>query len=150
MSEFLSFENASPRFALPYLYAGQAQKEFYVNEAMAITDALLHCAIEGTAACPPDTPADGQNWRVASGATGDWAGHDGQIACRQSGAWRFITPKDGMRVFDRFSGASWLYAGGWQMPSSISPATGGSNVDAEARTTLAQLINALKLGGILS
>lgn len=149
MSEPLSFDNASPRFALPYLYAGQAQKEFYVNEALAITDALLHCAIEGTAASPPGTPVDGQNWRVAIGATGDWAGHDGQIACRQSGAWRFVTPRDGMRVFDRFSGASWLYADGWTMPASISPPTGGSNVDAEARAALAQLINALKMGGIL-
>jgi hypothetical protein len=35
MSDPLTFENSSPRFGLPFLYVGQAQKEFYVNEALA-------------------------------------------------------------------------------------------------------------------
>ena len=149
MSDPLTFDNASPRFGLPFLYAGQAQKEFYVNEAFAMADALLHCAIEGTSATPPASPADGENWCVATGATGDWAGHDGAIACRQSGDWLYIAPRDGMRIFDRSSARTWLYFSGWQIPSAISAPTGGSMVDAEARTAINELIDRLRVAGIL-
>jgi hypothetical protein len=149
MSDPLTFENASPRFALPFLYSGQAQKEFYVNEAFAIADAVLHCAIEGTSTTAPATPVDGENWCIATGATGDWAGHVGKIACRQSADWLYVTPKDGMRVFDRSTGRSWLYFAGWKIPSAISAPTGGSTVDSEARSAVTQLINALKVAGIL-
>lgn len=149
MSDPLVFENASPRYSLPFLYSGQAQKEFYVNEAFAITDAILHCAIEGTSATPPTSPADGMNWCVAPGATGDWSGQVGKIACRQSGGWLFVTPRDGMHVFDRSSGRTLLYAAGWQIPSPVTPPTGGTTIDTEARKAVNQLINALKLAGIL-
>lgn len=149
MSDPLTFDNASPRFGLPFLYSGQAQKEFYVNEAFAIADALMHCAIEGTATTPPTSPTDGQNWSIDTGATGDWASHVGQIACRQSENWLYVTPSDGMRVFDRSTGCFWLYSSGWKIPSSISAPTGGSTVDSEARSAVSQLIVALRLAGIL-
>ena len=51
------------------MLAGQAQKEFYVNEAHALADALLHAACEDEAAAPPVDPADGEAWLVATGAT---------------------------------------------------------------------------------
>lgn len=149
MSDPLVFDNASPHFGLPFLYSGQAQKEFYVNEAFAITDALLHCAIEGTATTPPASPLDGQNWSIGTGATGDWASHVGQIACRQSGNWIYITPQDGMKVFDRSSGVSWLYSSGWKIPSAVGEPTGGSTVDSQARAAIGQLISALRLASIL-
>jgi len=149
MSDPLTFDNTSPRFGLPFLYSGQAQKEFYVNEALAIADALLHCAIEGTSATAPTSPVDGENWVVASGATGDWAGHEGSVACRQSGDWLFVMPRDGMRIFDRSSGQSWLYSSGWQVPSAISAPTGGTTVDSEARTVITALIAGLRKAGIL-
>ena len=149
MSDPLLFESASPRFGFPLLYAGQSQKEAFVNEAHALADALLHCAIEEEASAPPGTPVEGSNWLVGSGATGDWVGHDGAIACRQAGNWIFVEPRDGMRVLDRSTGQELRYFGGWNAPTVPGEPSGGSIVDAEARTAIAGLIAALRVAGIL-
>ena len=102
MTDPISFTSTTPRYGLPLLFAGQSQKEFYVNEAHALADALLRAACEGESADPPATPAEGETWLVASAATGDWAGADGKIASRQSGNWLFAVPADGMRMFDQY------------------------------------------------
>src|SRR5690606_28555878 len=123
------FDSTSPRFGLPLLYTGQAQKEVWVNEAHARTDALLHCAIEGEAAEPPSTPAEGESWIVSADATGPWHGKDGSIACRQGGNWLFAEPRDGMRVLDRSSGQERRFLGVWKFPATPLEPTGGSVVD---------------------
>ena len=148
MTDPISFTSTTPRYGLPLLFAGQSQKEFYVNEAHALTDALLHPACEGEASDPPPTPSEGETWLVAAGATGDWAGADGKIASRQSGNWLFSTPGDGMRLLDRSTGQMLLYRGGWQRPSVPAAPTGGTTVDAEARAVVADLITALASAGI--
>ena len=148
MTDPISFTSTTPRYGLPLLFAGQSQKEFYVNEAHALTDALLHPACEGEASDPPSTPVEGEMWLVATGATGDWAGADGKIASRQSGNWLFTSPADGMRLLDRSTGQMLLYRGGWQHPSAPAAPTGGTTVDAEARVALADLIAALAAAGI--
>ena len=134
---------------LPLLFAGQAQKEAFVNEAHALTDALLHCAIEGEAAAPPPASENGQAWLVAASATGDWAGQSGKLACRQAGNWLFVAPRDGMRVLDRSNGQEKRYFAGWQIPDEPVEPSGGAIVDAEARVAILQLIAALKVVGIL-
>jgi hypothetical protein len=148
MTDPISFTPATPRYALPLLFAGQAQKEFYINEAHALTDALLHAACEGEAADPPATPAEGKAWLVGNGATGEWTGEDGKLASRQSGNWLFTTPSEGMRLFDRSTGQMILYHGGWQRPAAPILPSGGTVADAEARTAIAELITALVDAGI--
>jgi hypothetical protein len=146
----ISFTAATPRFALPLLFAGQSQKEFYVNEAHALTDALLHAACEGESAAPPATPGEGEAWIVADGATGEWAGEDGKLAARQSGNWLFATPSDGMRVFDRSTGQMLLYRDGWRRPAAPTVPSTGSVIDSEARAAIADLVAALTDAGIFA
>ena len=148
MTDPISFPSATPRFALPLLFAGQSQKEFYVNEAHALTDALLHAACESEAADPPATPAEGEAWLVATGANCDWAGQDGKLAARQAGNWLFATPTEGMRLFDRSTGQMLLYRGGWQRPATPSAPSGGAVVDTEARAAIAELMTALSAAGL--
>jgi hypothetical protein len=55
-----------------------------------------------------------------------------------------------MRVFDRSTGQSVLYRGGWQRPPVPAAASGGTTVDAEARTAIADLVSALTQAGIFA
>ena len=148
MSDPLVFDTLSPRFGLPLLFAGQAQKEAFVNEAHALTDALLHCAIEGAASAPPATPANGECWLVGASPTGAWTGQTGKIACRQAGNWLFAAPLDGMRILDKSNGQDKLFRGTWQSPAAPAAPSGGSNIDVEARAAIDALIAALRLAGI--
>lgn len=149
MSDPFLFDTTTARFGLPLLFAGQAQKESFVNEAHALTDALMHCAIEAIAADPPVAPADGKNWLVAAGASGAWAGHDGKLACRQGGNWLFVAPLDGMRVLNRATGQDLRFRGSWQTPLAPLAPTGGATIDSQARAAILELVTALRQAGIL-
>jgi hypothetical protein len=150
MTDPIVFTSASPRWSLPLLFAGQAQKEVFVNEAHALTDALLHPAIEGEADDPPATPAEGETWLVGATPTGAWADHAGELASYQAGGWIFAIPRDGVRVLDRSTGQDIRYAAGWQRPATPAAPSGGTTVDAEARAAIADLIAALIDGGLLA
>ncbi len=129
--------------------AGQSQKEFFVNEAHSLADMLLHPVIEGEANDPPATPTDGECWLVGSTPTGDWVSQAGDIACNQGGTWVFVTPQDGLVLFDKTSGQSRRYLGGWISATGVTDPTGGTIVDAEARTAITELVAALVAAGIL-
>lgn len=142
------FDSSSPRFALPLLYPGQAQKEAWVNEALARVDGLLHCSIEGERPDPPASPVEGETWIIASGASGVWTGKAGMLGTRQSGNWLFIEPRDGMLVYDRTTAQHRRFATSWQIPSAPAEPTGGTVVDSEARAVIGQLIAELRTAGV--
>lgn len=48
----------------------------------------------------PPTPAEEMVILVATGATGGFATHDGQLAIYQNGAWTFITPEEGWLYYN--------------------------------------------------
>lgn len=150
MSDPITFETATARFDLPLLFAGQAQKEFFVNEALSRADLLLHCAIEGETASPPPTPITGQVWLVAASPSGVFAGHAGSLAGWTADGWRFILPRDGLRVFDRGTDSFRFYSGGWIRPIAPTAPSGGATVDPEARASLALLIDKLVNAGIFA
>ncbi len=149
MASPIIFDSVSPRMGFPFLFPGQSQKEVFVNEALAMTDALLHCAVEGVATIPPATASNGTNWLADSSASGDWAGQAGKIACRQNNGWIFIPPVDGMRILNRATGQIMLYWANWKIASSVSAPAGGAVIDSEARAAIAQIIASLKTSGIL-
>lgn len=150
MTDPIVFTSASPRFGLPLLFAGQSQKEVFVNEAHALIDALLHPAVEGEAEDPPATPAEGECWLVGAAPTGAWAEHVGALASYQAGGWIFAAPRDGMRVLDRATGQDIRYLGGWQRALAPAEPSGGATVDAEARSAISSVLAALVVAGVLA
>ena len=143
------FETSSPRFGLPLLFAGQAQKEGHVNEALARLDTLLHLVLEAQLATPPTSPQNGQCWLVGSSATGAWSSRSGQIACFCSGNWLFAQPRDGMIALNREAGQLVRFAGGWHQASRPTTPSGGTTVDSQARSAIAEVVAALTTAGIL-
>ena len=109
----------TPLLGLPLIESAQAQKHVTHNEALLWLDAAVHLSVISRAvATPPASPADGDRYLVAAGATGVWAGHEGHIAYREAGSWRFATPREGWRLWIEdeqhlhiFDGADWIDIG---------------------------------------
>ena len=106
----------SPLLSLPYLASAQAQKHVTHNEAVSLIDGLLHLSvISRVVATPPGVVVDGDRYLIAASPTGDWLGQAGTVAFRMEGAWRFLTPRKGWRLWVEaenillaFDGANWL------------------------------------------
>ncbi len=104
---------------------------------------------DGAANAPPAEAGEGQCWLVGTAPTGAWAGQGGRLALYQSGQWLFQPARDGMRLLDRSSGTERRFAGEWRAASRPAPPSGGTTVDAEARSALSALIDSLTQAGIL-
>jgi hypothetical protein len=90
----------TPRLALPAIEAAQAQKHVTHNEALVLLDALTQLAVESRAlVAPPGSPAEGDCYIPAAGATGAWGGWDGQIALYSGGGWQRLVPVSGLKAW---------------------------------------------------
>lgn len=163
--------DASARFSLPFIQPGQAQKEWFHNEALARVDGLLHPAIEAADIdTPPASPALGAAWIVGPAPEGDWAGHAGDIASWTSGGWRYVAPVAGMSAWLAPEGA-WVWhdgtawrsdplpcfgiaVGGVQVlgarSASIAGPAGGATIDVEARAAIDAILWALRGHGLIA
>lgn len=150
MPEAAEFTSVTPRHGLPYLFAGQVQKEFYVNECLARIDLLLHPAIEDILTTPPSAPAGGACWIAGIGASGAWLSHDDQLAGWDGSQWVFAEPRAGMVLRNNGTGGLLRYDGSWISTERPADPSGGAVVDAEARAALASLFNILAEFGIFS
>ena len=108
--------DATTNLLLPYILAAQAQKHVTHNEVLRILDGLVQLSVKDRdLTAPPGSPADGDRYIVASGATGDWAGWDLNVAFWTDGAWLRLPPRAGWRawvenegVLLAFDGAGWV------------------------------------------
>lgn len=97
---------------LPYILAAQAQKHVTHNEALSLLDGLVQLSVlERDLTAPPGTPADGDRYIVGSGATGDWAGWDLNVALWTDGAWLRLPPRAGWRAWVEDEGLLLVYDG---------------------------------------
>lgn len=100
----------SPHLLLPYILAAQAQKHVTHNEALRLLDAVVQLSVlDRDLAAPPATPADGDRYIVASGATGLWAGWDLNVTTWVDGVWMRLVPRPGWLAWiaDEASVAVW-------------------------------------------
>lgn len=158
------------RFAIPLLAPGQSQKEFFHNEALERIACLLCPVVDGPPQSnPPAGPAVGACYMIATGAGGDWTGHDGAIALFTAGGWRFVEPVEGLGVVERASGVPWHWrVGAWEegivraqeihvdgqkvlhrRQSGIAEPVGGSVIDAENRAAVTAILAALRAHGLI-
>lgn len=106
----------TPRLQLPFLAAGQAQKHVTLNEALMTLDALCQLALKsGAVSAPPAAPAEGECYAIPAGATGLWAGKNGQIAGWFDGGWRYFAAGEGWHAWIDDMAALYVFrAGSWQ------------------------------------
>ena len=163
--------DTTPRLALPLLAAGQAQKEIFHNEALALIDCLVQPVVESASLSqPPASPASGACWIVGEAPSSAWAGQENALACWTEGGWRFFSPFTGLMVWNQenatrsvYIGPAWshgvLYAtaisvGGQQVvgaqATGIADPAGGTMIDVEARFALAALLEALREHGLIA
>ena len=160
----------SARFALPFILPGQAQKEAFHNEALALLDAALHACVAGnpTADIPAD-PLPGESWLVESGTADAWAGKGGNLATWTDGGWRFTAPVPGMTVWNldtgyrlHWTGTAWnqgewpvaaLTIAGQQVVGprleTVPSPSSGTIIDTEARAAVEAIIVALRTHGLI-
>jgi len=149
MTDPIAFTSSTPRFGLPLLFAAQAQKEFYVNEAHALIDALCHTVVRGVASSAQTDAVNGDCWIVGADGTDSFAGREDHLACYQDGQWLFIEPTLGMTVFDLSLSQRRYFSQAWQVAPAIPTPVNGTVIDTEARDAISLLVSALAHAGIL-
>lgn len=161
---------SSPRLGLPLLAAGQLQKDLWHNEALLRLDLLLGGVLDpALSATPPASPASGRCYRVGAGATGDWSGHDGELALATVGGWRFVIPVEGLRLVEAGSALAWTFReGAWTRgvlegeevrvggvrvlagrQGAIASPANGSVRDVEARASIDAILLAMRTHGLI-
>lgn len=88
----------TPVLGLTELEFGQAIPETSVNEAVRYLEqgARHYVIVDRDLSAPAGGEADGAAYIVSGTGTGDWAGHDGDIAFKMSTGWEFINVAEGM------------------------------------------------------
>ena len=109
------------KLVMTYIDAAQQQKHVTHNDALRILDAVIHLSVVArNVVTPPGAPVEGARYHVGVAATGVFLAQDSKIAAWQDGAWRFLTPRAGWRMFVEvesvflgFDGAIWKDIGAY-------------------------------------
>jgi Protein of unknown function (DUF2793) len=107
-----------------------------MNHNMRLADLLCGSTpvISLALTAPPGTPAEGDAYIPATGASGAWSGQAGILARWYNAGpnWEFFTPKVGWTVQNAVDGRAWRYSGVLWVPVS-----GGRNPQTGTAYTLA-------------
>jgi len=79
MSEPFTFTSSTPNIGLPLLIAGQAQKEFFLNQSLVIVDSLHRRSVIASQPAPPTNADEGDCFRITAPATQEWEGCEDHI-----------------------------------------------------------------------
>jgi hypothetical protein len=162
--------DSTPRLGMPFLSAGQAQKEIFHNEALQIVDLVAAGAVEeAPRSDPPASPSLGSCYIIGASPTGVWAGKSHSVAGYTRGGWRLIEPTEGMSLYVK-SDARWATyrAGAWEIglvrgssvivdgqqvlgprAPAISSPSGGTTIDIEARNVIGTMLDAMRAHGLI-
>lgn len=134
------FDAPTPNLKLPYIMPAQAQKHVTHNEAVRMLDCLVQLMVlSRILATPPATPADGDRYIVAAGATGPWLGQTGRLAAFQDGAWIFYLPKEGVTAWVADEDVLVAYTGSAWAPVSPAPGVIAAALASQAIANVARL-----------
>jgi hypothetical protein len=98
--------------ALPCIEGSQAQKHVTHNEALGILDTVVQLTVLARhLTAPPASPAEGDRYIPAAGATGAWSGWDGHIAV-YSGGWSRLVPAPGFKAWVKAERLTLIYEDG--------------------------------------
>lgn len=150
MSEPFTFTSSTPNIGLPLLIAGQAQKEFFLNQSLVIVDSLHRRSVIASQPAPPTNADEGDCFRITAPATQEWEGCEDHITIQIGGSWHFIAPREGMFMFDSAADQFLLYQSGWRVASTPAVPASGAVIDVEARAAISELIDALRDIGIFA
>lgn len=103
----------TPRLGAPELVSAQATPEATVNEQIRYVEqgASYFIVKDKDLTAAPGSPADGDAYIVATGATGTWSGKDGKIAFRMSTGWLYVTPIEGTLAYVQDENTRYAYNG---------------------------------------
>ena len=161
---------ASVRLGLDFLSVGQAQKEFFHNEALQTIDLLVAASVEeGPRTSPPAMPSLGACYIIGDAPSGDWVGKARCLAGYTGGGWRYVGPIEGMSAYVKETG-TWAHyrAGSWEVGTlrgaavvvggtqvvgsqlaAIAGPSAGTVVDTESRAAINQILAALRQHGLI-
>jgi hypothetical protein len=100
----------TPLIGLPEIAEGVANQVPIHNTALRHIEAKLIRALSMIVMAPP-AAAEGDSYIIPAGASGAWAGKTGQIAAFIGGAWSYLVPIEGIRLWINDLGAEYVYDG---------------------------------------
>ncbi|GMN02278.1 DUF2793 domain-containing protein [Erythrobacter sp. MTPC3] len=150
MTDTSMFPSTTAHFNLPLLFAGQAQKEFFINQSFAMIDGLTRHAVESARNEPPAAADEGECYRVTAPALGGWSGREDNLAIMIGGTWHFIVQSEGMMIFNVAENRFEIFKSGWLAASAPNTPSGGATVDTEARTAIQEIVSELREIGLFA
>lgn len=89
----------TPILALEEWEEAEAQPNVTVNTSTRWLECFAQLIVQSQSVSDPPTAVDGDRYIVGTGATGEWAGHDGDIALAMGNAWEFRTAPEGCLAY---------------------------------------------------